>query len=109
MKKTKNGMVREDKVQKIDPIDYTTPQNESRYAHHMHKGAQKHGAGNWKKGGYGLLNWVKSARRHLLAMEYQALGLPIPIELGGDGEDHAAALRFNAEGFMNEQALGTSE
>lgn len=109
MKVTPNGMVREDKQLKLDPLDYTTPQNELRYARHMHKGALRHGSGNWKKGGLGLINWVKSARRHLLAMEYQANGLPVPSEIGGDGEDHAAALRFNAEGFMNEQALDTLE
>lgn len=105
MNETPNGMIREDKQEKIDPLDYTTPHNELRYAAHMFKGAKVHGSGNWKNGGYGLLNWVKSARRHLLAMEYIALDLPVPEVLGGDNEDHPAALRFASEGFMNEQRL----
>lgn len=104
MNETPNGMKREDKSGKINFLDYTTPENEMRYGRHMLKGAIKHGSGNWKKGAYGLQHWCESAERHLKAMWFIAQGLPVPPELESEpGEDHAAALRFNAEGFMNEQ------
>ena len=97
-------MKRETKQDKLQFQEYTTPENEIRYAKHMLIGAKKHGSENWKKGGYGLLNWCKSLRRHVLAMEFIAMGLPVPPELGEPGEDHAAAARFNIEGFMHEES-----
>lgn len=94
MHETENGMLREDKAQKPNYLDYFTPEVMERYGRHMKKGEIKHGRGNWKKGGYPKHEYLESAFRHLLA-----------LWKGDTSEDHAAALLFNAVGFMHEEHL----
>lgn len=89
-------MVREDKAGKYDHIDYTDPFVDERYAEHMRKGALVHGSANWKKGGYGKINYLKSLERHLKELQkHELYGTPLD-------EDHAAAIRFNITGYMYE-------
>jgi len=91
MKKTNRGMVREDKDEKLNFLSYITPQVFTRYARHMKIGEIKHGRANWQKGGYPKEEYLESAMRHLLLLAD-----------GDKTEDHAAALMFNAIGYMNE-------
>jgi hypothetical protein len=94
MKKTPNGMKREDKNTKHNYLDYFTPQVLDRYAIHMKKGAPKHGSANWKKGGYPKEEYLQSAMRHLLALWNEEVD-----------EDHASSLMFNVIGYMHEEYL----
>lgn len=59
----------------------------------MEKGAEKYGARNWEQG-IPLSEYLASAYRHLLA-----------LMAGEDDEDHAAALMFNAQGFIHTREM----
>ena len=87
-------MVRETKDHKLNYLSYLTPQGLNRYAEHMKKGEQKHGRGNWQKGGYPKKEYLESAMRHLVALWEEK-----------DNEDHAAAVIFNMFGYMHEEWL----
>ena len=95
MKKTKRGMVREDKSDKLNYLSYFTPYTLERYARHMKRGELTHGRSNWKKGSYPQDEYLESAMRHLLALWE---GTPVD-------EDHAAAVVFNMMGYMHEEYL----
>lgn len=94
---TDNGMVRENKDEKLNHLSYTTPENMERYARHMKAGEIAHGRSNWKKGGYPKEEYLESAMRHLLA-----------LWRGDTSEDHASGVRFNMEGYMHEEHLETN-
>jgi len=92
MDETQNGMLRENKAQKLNYLDYLDPGVLERYARHMKKGELKHGRGNWKKGGYPLSEFLESMARHLFSLWADKTD-----------EDHASALLFNVIAFMKEQ------
>lgn len=94
MKKTAKGMKREDKTLKPNYLHYLPPHVLKRYGEHMLAGAKVHGSGNFLKGGYPEEEYLASAYRHLIALAEH-----------DSSEDHAAALMFNAIGFMHEQSL----
>lgn len=96
MIETPNGMVREDKGEKLNHLSYHTPYTLERYAKHMKHGELKHGRANWQKGGYPKEEALESAMRHLLA-----------LWAGKTDEDHAAACMFNLNVYMNEEYLNT--
>ena len=100
MKRTSKGMLREDKSQKLNYLDYLDPHVLERYARHMKKGELAHGRGNWKKGGYPLEEYLESAFRHFVALW---ANIERSGPLVGSDEDHAAALMFNIVAFMREQ------
>ena len=89
MKKTKNGMIREDKSSKPIYFHYLPVEVLERYGEHMLEGAKKHGSGNFLKGGYGKDNYLDSLYRHLLS-----------LKKGDTSEDHAASVMFNIIGYM---------
>lgn len=88
-------MIREGKEEKLNYLHYTDPLVEMRHAKYMKTGADKHGEGNWKKGGYPKYNYLQSLRRHLEL-------LIIELEYGVVHEDidHACGIRFNIDGYI---------
>jgi len=102
MNETPQGMKREDKGQKLNHLSYWTPLALDRYARHMKIGEIKHGRANFQKGGYPPLEYLESTMRHLLAAwaNLERLGATV----GPDGEDHLAAIIFNSQALMNEEA-----
>lgn len=94
---TSEGMVRENKDDKLNYLSYFTPEVLLRYAQHMKKGELKHGRGNFKKGGYPKSEYLESAMRHLLNVWAQDEGY-VPYA----DEDDAAAVMFNMVGYMME-------
>lgn len=100
MKKTKEGMYREDKSSKLNFLDYFTPEFMNRYGRHMKQGELRHGRGNFKKGGYPREEYLQSAMRHLVAVweEYET------GEKIGE-EDHEMSVVFNILGFTHEVHL----
>lgn len=100
MLETPHGMKREDKKEKLNHLSYWSPHALHRYALHMKKGEQTHGRFNWAKGGYPELEYLESAMRHLLAA-WEHLEANNGIV---EGEDHLAAIIFNIQALMHEQA-----
>ena len=74
-------------------IDLISPIFFGRLGEWMRLGAEKYGDRNWEKG-IPLSRYIASAYRHLVAMH-----------AGDESEDHAAALAFNAMGFMHTHAM----
>jgi hypothetical protein len=92
---TDSGMLRENKANKPQYLDYLDHRVLARYGRHM----KKHALGdNWKKGGYGEKNYLQSLVRHALTLWAELEGHETPTD-----EDHAAAIFFNIQGLMAEQ------
>jgi len=91
MKKTKTGMIREEKDNKLNFLSYFTTAGLTRYAKHMKIGEIKHGRSNWKLGSYPKEEYLESTMRHLMLLAD-----------GDTTEDHAAACIFNMFGYMHE-------
>lgn len=93
-------MKREDKKDKLNFLSYFTPYTLERYAKHMKKGEKTHGRGNWQKGGYPKEEYLESAMRHLFALWGEDIGYRKKTS-----EDHASAVWYNINGYMNEEYL----
>jgi hypothetical protein len=92
---TASGMLRENKANKPQYLDYLDHRVLARYGRHM----KKHALGdNWKKGGYGEKNYLQSLVRHAMTLWAELEGHETPTD-----EDHAAAIFFNIQGLMAEQ------
>jgi len=91
MKKTKTGMIREEKDNKLNFLSYFTTAGLTRYAKHMKIGEIKHGRSNWKLGSYPKEEYLESTMRHLMLLAD-----------GDTTEDHASAVIFNMFGYMHE-------
>jgi len=90
--KTKTGMIREEKDNKLNFLSYFTTAGLTRYAKHMKIGEIKHGRSNWKLGSYPKEEYLESAMRHLML-----------VSDGDVSEDHISAIIFNCFGYMHEE------
>jgi len=95
MQQTSKGMIREGKDEKLNYLSYCDPLVDLRYAKYMKIGEKKHGAGNWKKGGYDKYEALQSLKRHL-----KLLTLEIEYGIVLEDIDHASGIRFNTDLFM---------
>ena len=102
MKKRKfsTGAVRDVVDEKLRFNMYNSPLVEYRFAKYMLANAKKYGEGNWKKG-IPKEVYLESLLRHVMA-------LWLKEECGiddGTSSDHASGVRFNIDGFMQEEEV----
>ena len=101
------GAIRDKEDGKPDMVETTSMYAEWRYTLYMTGKKEKYGEGNFKKG-ITLESYLKSLKRHVTRLQAlydcEKYGLPI-AEWMEPNEDHAAAIRFNADGWMHEEEV----
>lgn len=109
MKKAKitsfdTGAIRDSQDGKPDLIETSSPLADWRYAIYMTGKKKKYGQGNFKKG-IPQSSYLSSAARHMVKLraleDCKTYGNPVQAWMEPH-EDHAAAIRFNIDGFMHE-------
>ena len=98
------GAIRDSQEGKPDLIETSSPLADWRYAVYMTGKKKKYGQGNFKKG-IPQSSYLASAARHMVKLraleDCKTFGNPIQPWMEPE-EDHAAAIRFNIDGFMHE-------
>jgi len=102
-----SGAIRDSEEGKPDMVETTSTYADWRYTQYMTAKKEKYGEGNFKKG-IPRLSYLKSLRRHVTRLqalyECETLGLPVAPWMEPN-EDHAAAIRFNVDGWMHEEEV----
>lgn len=105
--KFETGAIRDSQEGKPDLIETSSPLADWRYALYMTPKQGKYGTGNFKKG-IPRDSYLKSAARHLTKLralqDCKTFGHPVR-EWMEPNEDHAAAIRFNIDGWMHEEEI----
>ncbi len=84
---------------KLEFGEYLSPHMLFRYAEHMRKNAIKYGKGNWLKGIPENEYWESGFRHFMMIFMERQLGIQMEPDT-----DHYAALIFNIQGLMHEEA-----
>lgn len=106
-----SGAIRDDQSGKPAFIETSSPLADWRYALYMTPKQGKYGTGNFKKG---IPKWsyLESLARHVVKLraleDCAKFNLPVMPWMEPD-EDHAAAIRFNIDGYMHEDMIEKHE
>lgn len=101
------GAIRDSQEGKPDLIETSSPIADWRYGIYMTGKKKKYGVGNFKKG-IPKESYLTSLGRHWLKLraleDCRIYGKPVEDWMEPH-EDHAAAIRFNIDGIMNEEGI----
>lgn len=103
----KTGAIRDAQDGKPDFVETVSQLANWRFAQYMTGKKKKYGVGNFKKG-IPKQSYLESLSRHVVKMlallDCEKYGMPV-ADWMEPNEDHAAAIRFNIDGFMHEEEV----